>query len=555
MTGEGPVDPLVRDAIAELWEEAHGTAMERVLAVETYLADRLTGPVGDDELEVARRSAHQMAGTLGTFGLTRGSEIGAAIESGLDDGHPADEDLVALAELAVELRGLLEAAAPEPRPDPSTATDPADEAGHGHRHEPEHDHEDGSLVALVGPDRSFVESTAFELRRRGLLVRRVRGAPVGPADLVVVDLGADGSCAAVAVDEARAGAPVVVTGVADELTLRSELVSSGALAMFDPGAHPGEVADLVRRLADLRYHSARVGVLDDRTDVASVLAAGLAVNGLDVDLLDGPSAVVGPPAGLGVVVIGGTMSAERVAELVRLVRGDPRWGACSVLALAPAELLSSPAELLSSPAELLSSPAEPVLVAAGADAVMEASAGASEVAERARTLLVRRALTPAAAEAPAWRPPVDPARASLQRGADDPRRGGADAGTEVLVVEDDPTMSALLERVLTSHGWQVRVIPDGLDAVEVLVDHEAVGGFALVLLDISLPGLDGFGVLGRMREAGTLRAVPVVVLTARSRDDEVVRALEIGASDHVAKPVSVDVLLQRMDRVLHRTTV
>ncbi len=535
MTGEGPVDPLVRDAIAELWEEAHGTAMERVLAVETYLADRLTGPVGDDELEVARRSAHQMAGTLGTFGLTRGSEIGAAIETGLDDGHPADEDLVALAELAVELRGLLEAAAPEPRPDPSTATDPADEAGHGHRHEPEpeHEHEDGSLVALVGPNRSFVESTAFELRRRGLLVRRVRGAPVGPADLVVVDLGADGSCAAVAVDEARAGAPVVVTGVADELTLRSELVSSGALAMFDPGAHPGEVADLVRRLADLRYHSARVGVLDDRTDVASVLAAGLAVNGLDVDLLDGPSAVVGPPAGLGVVVIGGTMSAERVAELVRLVRGDPRWGACSVLALAPAE---------------------PVLVAAGADAVMEASAGASEVAERARTLLVRRALTPAAAEAPAWRPPVDPARASLQRGAD-PRRGGADAGTEVLVVEDDPTMSALLERVLTSHGWQVRVIPDGLDAVEVLVDHEAVGGFALVLLDISLPGLDGFGVLGRMREAGTLRAVPVVVLTARSRDDEVVRALEIGASDHVAKPVSVDVLLQRMDRVLHRTTV
>jgi CheY-like chemotaxis protein len=389
-------------------------------------------------------------------------------------------------------------------------------------------------VTVVGPDRSFLEAAVFELRRHGLVVRRVEAAVAGPARdgaaVVLVDLGVDGSAAAEVAEAARAGASVVVSGVAEDLSLRSALVGAGAVALLDRGADPAAAA-LVRRLADLQGAPGRVGVLDDRRDGASVLAAGLAVTGLDVTVLDGPSAVMGPPGGLGALVVGGTMPPERVAGLIRLVRVDPRWCGCAVLALARAG--TTPA-------------------AVGADDVMDADSGPSAVAGRVRALLRHRALVSGRADAHPpgpFEPPAPSVGPSPRLRAADPEAG---PGDEVLVVEDDPTMAALLERVMSSRGWTVRVVTDGLDAAELLTDSATVRPLGLVLLDVSLPGLDGFGVLASMREAGTLPAVPVVVLTARSRDDEVVRALELGAADHVAKPVSVEVLLRRVDGVRRR---
>lgn len=520
MTGEGPVDPVVRDAIAELWQEAHGVALSRVAAVEAYLAGALTGNPGEEELVLARRCAHQMAGTLGTFGLSHGSWIGSELEAAMEDGHPPADQVVALAELTVELRELIEAATPARRADTSPPATPSGTEV------------DTPSVAVVGPDRSFIEATTFELRRRGVAVRRAVHGPVGPVDLAVVDLGPDGRSMAEVAELAGAGALVAVTGVPLEVSLRLELLGAGAVALFDPGADPAEVADLVGRLADLRRHAPRVGVLEDHHEAAAVLSRGLGELGIDVELLDGPSALLDPSTLLDAVVIGSSMSARRAGELVRLFRGDHRRWDCPVMVLA------GPA---------------PELVAAGADEVMEATEDVAALARRLWGLLVRRALRPVPGGL-TWQAPVvrtEDAESLLRREDDLVHREPGPGGT-VLVVEDDPTMAALLERVLTSHGWSVRMLGDGVRAAEVLADHGSAGMFDLILLDISLPGLDGFGVLGRMQEAGTLQALPVVVLTARSRDEEVVRALEMGASDHVAKPVSVDVLLHRLDRVLQR---
>jgi DNA-binding response OmpR family regulator len=71
-----------------------------------------------------------------------------------------------------------------------------------------------------------------------------------------------------------------------------------------------------------------------------------------------------------------------------------------------------------------------------------------------------------------------------------------------------------------------------------------------VVLDVSLPGLDGFAVLRRVRAAGLEGRIPVVLLTARAAEDEVVAGLELGAVDYVAKPFSPLVLMSRLERVL-----
>jgi DNA-binding response OmpR family regulator len=74
----------------------------------------------------------------------------------------------------------------------------------------------------------------------------------------------------------------------------------------------------------------------------------------------------------------------------------------------------------------------------------------------------------------------------------------------------------------------------------------------VILLDVDLPGLNGLALLRALRDDGVLGRSQVVMLTARSVESEVLEALELGAQDHVAKPFSIAVLLQRMRRILRR---
>ena len=97
-------------------------------------------------------------------------------------------------------------------------------------------------------------------------------------------------------------------------------------------------------------------------------------------------------------------------------------------------------------------------------------------------------------------------------------------------------------------GLRSHRITDGMTAAA----HLAEGRLRarLVLLDVGLPGLDGFGVLGRLREAGFLAGTPVIMLTARSSETETLAALHLGATDYLAKPFSVPILLSRITRAL-----
>lgn len=120
-------------------------------------------------------------------------------------------------------------------------------------------------------------------------------------------------------------------------------------------------------------------------------------------------------------------------------------------------------------------------------------------------------------------------------------------GTRVLVVEDDPYIAGLVEMELEHRGLEVRCAGDGPSGLE------AVGRFCpdIIVLDIMLPGLDGVGVLKKLRSDGS--RVPIIMLTARDAPIDKVHSLDLGADDYLAKPFRVEELLARMRAVLRRT--
>lgn len=126
---------------------------------------------------------------------------------------------------------------------------------------------------------------------------------------------------------------------------------------------------------------------------------------------------------------------------------------------------------------------------------------------------------------------------------------GDDASVDVVVVEDDDIVAELLTHALSGSGYRSLRVRDGQAAVDLLTGASRRPA-RLVLLDISLPGLDGFTVLEHLRREGVLEATRVIVLTARSSEPEILRALEAGAIDHVGKPFSLPVLMQRVRRAL-----
>ncbi|MGE3850043.1 MAG: response regulator transcription factor [Gammaproteobacteria bacterium] len=116
----------------------------------------------------------------------------------------------------------------------------------------------------------------------------------------------------------------------------------------------------------------------------------------------------------------------------------------------------------------------------------------------------------------------------------------------LLIVEDEAAIRVGLVDVFTYHGYDVESATDGERAWQMLNR----GPWALVLLDVMLPGIDGFELLRRLRERD--RDLPVILLTARGTEEDVIEGLSLGADDYVAKPFSVAALVLRVQAVLRR---
>jgi DNA-binding response OmpR family regulator len=126
--------------------------------------------------------------------------------------------------------------------------------------------------------------------------------------------------------------------------------------------------------------------------------------------------------------------------------------------------------------------------------------------------------------------------------------GGNRMVTRILVVDDEPRYVRLMEANLISEGYEVLKAYDGQSSVEMVADKQP----DLVLLDVMMPGLDGFGACERIRE---FSSVPIIMVTAKGEEQDRVRGLDVGADDYIVKPFSATEVLARVRAVLRRAQV
>ncbi|MDQ6748619.1 MAG: response regulator transcription factor [Candidatus Dormibacteraeota bacterium] len=117
---------------------------------------------------------------------------------------------------------------------------------------------------------------------------------------------------------------------------------------------------------------------------------------------------------------------------------------------------------------------------------------------------------------------------------------------QIVVVDDDKRLTDMLRRLLARAGWSVVAANSGLQGLVALAEPEA----ALVILDVAMPGMDGFEVLRRLRAAG--HDLPVLMLTARDAVEDRVTGLETGADDYLIKPFAPEELIARVRALLRR---
>jgi DNA-binding response OmpR family regulator len=121
-------------------------------------------------------------------------------------------------------------------------------------------------------------------------------------------------------------------------------------------------------------------------------------------------------------------------------------------------------------------------------------------------------------------------------------------GKRILVVDDDPLVLRMVEHTLSQHGAQMFTAADGLEGLAQFYVNQP----DLIILDVMMPGIDGWRICARLRR---LSDVPILMLTALGADTHIVRGLKCGADDYVAKPFTDEVLVARVEALLRRPTL
>lgn len=115
----------------------------------------------------------------------------------------------------------------------------------------------------------------------------------------------------------------------------------------------------------------------------------------------------------------------------------------------------------------------------------------------------------------------------------------------ILLIEDEPRLASYLQKGLAENGYRVDIAANGIDGRHLAIEGE----YDLILLDVMIPGIDGFGVLEQVRRH---KSTPVLMLTARDQVEDRVRGLQGGADDYLVKPFAFSELLARIQAVLRR---
>ncbi|MCH7781014.1 MAG: response regulator [Acidobacteria bacterium] len=122
------------------------------------------------------------------------------------------------------------------------------------------------------------------------------------------------------------------------------------------------------------------------------------------------------------------------------------------------------------------------------------------------------------------------------------------ASTQILVVDDDAVTARFIASLLREHGYDVLIAEDGVHALELVDRHE----LAMIVCDLVMPYRDGYSVLRAIRKNPKFHDLPVLLLSMRDREEDIVKGLEEGADDYVIKPFNARELLARIRKILNR---
>jgi DNA-binding response OmpR family regulator len=448
-----------------------------------------------EALAAVRRIAHALRGSGATYGYPEITDRAAAVENALDR-----DELPPLDRLIDTLKEVL-----------------TETAGQRHR----------VLVAVADPVTSSVLQVALQRADRMVVaVDTVAGArevlrdrPIAAAVLDAVLPDADGR--ALLDDPNLFGVPVIVVAGGAGAALRADLVAHGAAAVFEKPVDPNRLAAALTSLL------ARTGSEPHVRDPATGMPGRIAFRDA-IALAQGASqpsrafvvAHVVPPAEVDAAVWSAILRGHLDEDLL-VARLDER--AFGVMLFDPVDAATAALDRALRAADAHAgaiTPSTAGLVPGGTATVTDVLVAAARMAHHAVASGQRVAVSDELA-------PV--------------------AG-RVVLVEDDPATAALVVRLLTEDGLRVDHAADGHRAAALLRGDPP----ALVLLDVHLPGPDGFSLLQQLREAPATARVPALMLTAVGDERQVAMAFELGADDYVVKPFRPMELRARVRRLLRR---
>lgn len=645
--------------LASVWKEVRDRICRDVEGLSSFALALLGGTPPEKPAHELVRTAHHLAGTLGTFGAPRGTEAARRVEQLLSSELVlSGEHIRELSGLVVDLQEAIVAAdrfcaghpgfADRRRRSSAITVPPA-----GERRSPS--------PAVAGPRVLLVDVPRGEDVAAALAGTGARAAPVAtvadalaalakaPASLVVLSLGR------VTLERARpllyaarsqdVPADVIVVGAVASTASRLELARLGVTLVLPAESAPSAVtAAVMDSIAHVLRPEPAVLVVEDASGGTGV-ATRLSDEPMRVVVLTEPDRLwpVIDEVEPDVVIFDFAQLGTAASELCAAIRSDHRWGRVPVLVVtADAEEAGVQRVFAAGADDEVTTPiSSDMLVARVLRQVRRVAHGSSgidvetglatretaeAVASRLRRFMSKGerlavaviAVTRAHNEIPAVAATVLARRAAgvtgiaarwssslvvavfpttnlrsaardLDVGAramgamaaigvirgDEPltqrvdalegearvvgatvvgvREGDYSTRVDVIVVEDDPMMADLIVRGLQGRGISTAWLGDGLEAVELLCGATPKRSARVLVLDIDLPGLSGTDVLRRLAADGVLATTEVIVLTARSGESEIVEAFELGAIDHVSKPFSVPILMQRVRCALDRT--
>jgi DNA-binding response OmpR family regulator/HPt (histidine-containing phosphotransfer) domain-containing protein len=529
--------------IRVIWNSNRDEVMGHVAALEDAVAAMIEGRLSPEDRSAAERDAHKLAGAAGTFGFGRASEAARQLEGILAGTSPIplDRTLVAAGEVVALLDDLgrdpvLAAEAPV---DPSLKPAPALPMGQSADDTTPQDTPAGPLVAIAVTGRGRREHLAAAAIEHGF-----QSVTIGahgwlpqeghPPDAALVDL-EEGDSSLDLIAALAALEPPVPSLALTPSNVRCDRVAAaraGARGFLSSEASPEELFSALRSvLAPPAASQSTVLVLSHLPEGLSSVRAALQEAGLSVVGLADPARLwaVLEDEQPDLLILESGSPGVGGAELCRVLRSDAKWAGLPVLLLSAHDDTGTVAALFD----------------AGADDVLATPFVATDLAGRVLNRLERTRVLRSKANR-------DPDNDAFADHTAMPKAGtfAAEYDVDVVVVEDDPLLVELLRHALTTRGYRFRHFTDGQAAAAELTGSRPALRSRVVLLDVDLPALNGFAVLRQMAVTDNLAATRVIMLTAHSSEAEIIKALELGAFDHVAKPFSLPVLMQRVRRAL-----